>query len=96
MRHEAWTAYDAGMSDASDDDLAIYAHDKKAVLITHDREFSQRRRRNIIGRHIWLNCHEVDAADLIAQLLPEIEPLLERRYDLYIAMSRSGFEVTFK
>ena len=48
--HEAWTAADAGLYRAGDDDLTVYADNKDAVLISHDTEFSQRRRRNVIGQ----------------------------------------------
>ncbi|MDQ3764180.1 MAG: DUF5615 family PIN-like protein [Actinomycetota bacterium] len=57
--HEAWTAADAGLYRAGDDDLTVYADNKGAVLISHDTEFSQRRRRNMIGKHIWLQRRRV-------------------------------------
>jgi predicted nuclease of predicted toxin-antitoxin system len=53
---------------AGDEDLAVYADEKQAVLLTHDREFSKRRRAWIIAKHIWLKCPELDAADLLARL----------------------------
>ena len=84
------------MSGAGDDDLAVYAHRKGAVLLTHDREFSQRRRRWLIGRHIWLRCAEVDAPDLIAKHLPDLLALLERYEDLFVALSAQGYKVTWK
>lgn len=62
LGQEAWTAYDAGLSRASDDDLPVYAHDRNAVLLTHDREFSRRRRAWTIGRHIYLRCAEWEAS----------------------------------
>jgi len=31
--HQAWTAYEAGLTDAADEDLIAYAHAKGAVLI---------------------------------------------------------------
>lgn len=96
LGHEAWTAYEAGLADAADDDLAVYAHEKNAVLVTHDREFSQRRRRWIIGRHLWLRCSEADAMDLLAKFLPDLLGLLERHDDLFVALSSKGFEVTYK
>ena len=96
LGHDVWTAAEAGLSTAADDDLAVYVQDKRAVLLTHDREFSQRRRKFIIGRHIWMRCPEPDAADLLSQLLPELLPVLERYDDLFIAISKNGYQVTFK
>ncbi|MGH3754652.1 MAG: DUF5615 family PIN-like protein [Pseudonocardiaceae bacterium] len=54
LGHDAWTAAKAGLSEADDDDLMVYADDQQDVLITHDGEFSQCRRRNMVGRHIFL------------------------------------------
>jgi hypothetical protein len=39
-------SHDAGLSEADDDTLTMYAHEHRAVLVTHDDEFSRRRRRN--------------------------------------------------
>jgi hypothetical protein len=64
------------------------------VLITHDREFSQRRRRNVIGRHIWMRCREWEAADLLAAHLPALLPELEAAEDLFVAMSHQGYETS--
>lgn len=38
--HEAWTVGEAGRAVAADDDQTIYAQDRAAVLVTHDREFT--------------------------------------------------------
>ena len=48
LRHVAWTAANAGMSAAADDDLTVYAQEHDAVLVTHDSEFSERRRKNVL------------------------------------------------
>jgi predicted nuclease of predicted toxin-antitoxin system len=93
--HEAWTAADAGLYRAGDDDLTVYADNKDAVLISHDTEFSQRRR-NVIGKHIWLRCSEWDAADLLCQYLPELLPLLWINRDLWIRISADGSRVLRK
>jgi predicted nuclease of predicted toxin-antitoxin system len=91
--HDAWTASDAGLARAGDDDLAVYAHDRNAVLLSHDREFSRRRRAWTIGQHIYLRCPEWDAADLLAAALPELLPILERKPDVFIALTPTGYEV---
>jgi predicted nuclease of predicted toxin-antitoxin system len=63
--HDCWTAANAGLETGSDDDLTVYAYDHRAVLVTHDKEFSTRRRVNVIGHHIWLRCLEWDAAGVL-------------------------------
>jgi hypothetical protein len=67
--HECWSAAAAGLAGddaAEDDDVSVYADEKGAVVITHDREFSLRRRRNTFGRHVWLRCLEPMAVDVLA------------------------------
>lgn len=95
LGHEAWTAHEAGLSGAEDDDLAVYAHARAAVLVTHDREFSQRRRTWIVGQHIWLRCNEWDAADVLANALNDLLAILERKRDVYIALSVAGYQISF-
>jgi len=64
--HDCWTAGEAGLAtESQDDNLTVYADEKNAVLVTMDREFSQRRRKRSIGRHIWLRCPEPEAADML-------------------------------
>lgn len=87
LGHQAWTADDAGLSRAKDDDLTVYTIDRDAVLVSHDREFSRRRRRNVIGRHIVLRCVEWDAADLLARHLDALLPVLDRHQDVWIRLS---------
>lgn len=85
--HEAWTAGVAGLAKAADDALTVYSHDRDAVLITHDVEFSQRRRRSVIGRHIFLRCNEWDGPEVIANHLDEVLPVLERHSDAWVKLS---------
>ena len=77
--HDCWTAADAGLADeGQDDNLSVYAHERDAVLVTLDVEFTRRRRRNPIGRHIRLRCPEPEAADLLASRLEDVLAYLER------------------
>lgn len=67
--HQAWTVASAGIPDAADDDISVYAAEKNAVLVTHDDEFSARRRRNPHGRHVQLGCTEPDAIKVVTNYL---------------------------
>jgi predicted nuclease of predicted toxin-antitoxin system len=50
--HECWPST-AGLAASADDDaVAVYADDRGAVLITHDRKVTRRRMQNTIGRHV--------------------------------------------
>lgn len=85
--HVAWTASDAGLSKEADDALTVYSDNRDAVLITHDKEFSRRRRRNVVGRHVFLRCDEWDGPDVIARHLATILPVLERHSDVWVKLS---------
>jgi predicted nuclease of predicted toxin-antitoxin system len=93
--HTCWTVPEANLASEADPSLTLYADDRDAVLVTHDKEFSQSRRKRIVGRHVYLNCFPLDAREVVRRLLPDIEPLLERHPDLYIAVSKEGFVTTW-
>jgi predicted nuclease of predicted toxin-antitoxin system len=94
LGHEAWTASDAGLFKADDDTLTVYADDRGAVLVTHDVEFSQRRRNSVIGKHLWLRCVEMDAPELVEQHEPEIVAALTSRNDIWVKVSSNGIETS--
>lgn len=95
LGHDAWTAYQANLSDEADDELTVYAAKMNAVLITHDRQFSQRRRRAVIGQHIWLDCAELDAAATLVGALPRILPVLEHNSDLWVRITQTKIDLSF-
>jgi len=66
-----------------------------AVLITHDREFSQRRRRAVIGHHIWLNCPEIDAADILGEALPRVLPVIEHNPDVWARITVTKIDLSY-
>jgi predicted nuclease of predicted toxin-antitoxin system len=94
LGHEVWTVAEAGLNRARDDELTVYADDKKAILLTHDREFSRRRRRHVVGWHIQLRCAEWDAADLLEEHLQDILGMLTWADDLFIVISRKGIKAS--
>jgi predicted nuclease of predicted toxin-antitoxin system len=94
LGHNAWTAAEAGLNRARDDELTVYADDKQAALLTHDREFSRRRRRNVVGWHIQLRCDGWDAADLLEKHLPAILDMLGSSDDLFIVVSHAGIQAS--
>jgi predicted nuclease of predicted toxin-antitoxin system len=86
--HDAWLVTEAGRSGASDSDQVIYAHERKAVFITHDRELATSRVRMPIGRVVRLRCSELEAAELVLSALPIIVPVLMHNPDIVIVVSR--------
>lgn len=95
LNQEAWTAAEAGMSRARDDELTVYASSKGAALLSHDVEFSERRRRNVIGRHIYLRCNEWDAPDLVSTYLADLLPILDHHQDVWVRLSAAGPALSF-
>lgn len=94
LGHDAWTAYQANLSD-EDDELTAYASKMNAVLITHDRQFSLRRRRTVIGHHVWLDCPELDAAVILSGALPKVLTIIEHNPDLWIRISASKIDLSY-
>lgn len=91
--HEAWTVSHAGMPDAKDDDISVYAAEKGAAVITHDREFSNRRRNNPHGRHVQLGCVEPEAPALVAEFVDRLVDLIEPHEDVFAHLSKEGVNI---
>ena len=89
-QHEVITAGEAGLREAEDDDITVWADNLQAVLITLDREFSRRRRQNTVGQHVWLRCAEPEAADLLQRHLDEVAAIVRHRGDVVVTVTRSG------
>lgn len=92
--HEVWTAADAGLGFAIDDELTVYASDRGAVLLTHDKEFSTRRRRNVVGKHVYLRCVDMEAAALVERHHEEMVRIVAAFDDVFLAMSKEGVETS--
>ena len=70
--HKPVMIRDVGLGRASDDEVSVFAHDRKAILLTHDREFTRRRSRNAFGHHVQLACKEWEAHNVLRAHLPEV------------------------
>ena len=92
--HDAWSISETGLFKGKDDDLTCYAADHGAVLVTHDKEFSQRRKRNVVGKHLWLRCPDLEAADLVAARHEEIVTLLQSRVDIWVRVSADRIDTS--
>lgn len=91
--HQCITVASAGMADADDDEVAVFADDHHGVLITHDREFSSRRRRNVFGKHVKLACVDWEAADVLALHLDNVLELLGSRDAVYMRVSKDRVDI---
>lgn len=73
--HDVVTAHEvglAGVDSAADDVLTVYASDRRRVVVTHDREFTSRRKRNTIGLHVRIRVEQPDASEVIENRLDEM------------------------
>lgn len=94
--HEVWTAAQAALPDAADDTLSVYADDERAVLITHDEEFTERRKRRCIGRHVRLCCVHPDAVQLIERRFDDsVLEVLRRKPHVTIELHWAEYRVFF-
>jgi predicted nuclease of predicted toxin-antitoxin system len=85
--HECWPSTSGLSASADDDAVAVYADDRHAALITHDREFTLRRMKNTIGCHVRLDCQQPDGPEVIAARLHDLVAMLEGAQDVVLIVS---------
>lgn len=70
--HDCWTIGNAHLAVANDDDVGVYADDKHACLITHDGEATERRKKNLYGQLVRLDCDHPDAIEVVTGRMEEM------------------------
>lgn len=93
-RHLVIVAAEAGV-EGEDEDVTSYAHTQKGIVVTHDAEFSNRRRRRPDGLHIRLKCLAWDGEAALQWALPHIEGILTRHTDLTVEISPTKVRLFF-
>ena len=93
QRHTAWTAHQARLDKASDDDIAVYAHARQAALISHDGVFADERIRNTLGQHVWLDCSQPDAIEVLTKHLAEVIEILAHRPNVVVVVRSASVTV---
>jgi predicted nuclease of predicted toxin-antitoxin system len=78
MKHQCWTAPNAGLNRTDDDEISVYADAKDAALVSHDRELAERRIKHTFGQHVWLRCRQSEAVDVVKERLAELLDDLEQ------------------
>jgi predicted nuclease of predicted toxin-antitoxin system len=71
-RHDVVTAYEFHVSADGDGDISVAAKRFKGAVVTHDREFTDHRKKVTIGQHIWLSCLQRDAVEVFGKHLDEV------------------------
>jgi hypothetical protein len=59
-----------------DDEVTVYAVNRGMTVVTHDREFTARRKRHTIGLHVRLMCAQPDAVDVLRERHDELLDVL--------------------
>jgi predicted nuclease of predicted toxin-antitoxin system len=67
--HEAWTAYEAGLSAASDQELLAYAAHRDAMVDTNNKDFVPMARRMRLACVVYLRVAEIHAVETMARAL---------------------------
>ena len=91
--HDAWTIPDSGLAQERDNAVAIYAHAKRAILVTHDDGFAENLRRNLFTQAVWLDCEDPRAVEVMMTHLDDVLQHLWRGKETFIRLSRYIVEV---
>ena len=67
--HEAWTAYEAGLSAASDQELLAYAAARGAMVVTNNKDSVPMARRMRLATVVCLRVAEIHTAETMARAL---------------------------
>lgn len=78
--HECWTIENAGLGDAADDDVAVYAWDKNAVPVINDKAFAERlKSREVLGGNVLFgSCKDIRIVEYLSEHVTEIVVLLTK------------------
>jgi predicted nuclease of predicted toxin-antitoxin system len=87
--HQCWRAGQAGLADANDELIAIYAEERQAVLISHDKAFARKRMANTTGQSVWLHCEPVEGVDVLSEHLGEVEATLRHMSMVVLEVTRT-------
>lgn len=90
--HQCWSTSQAGRWLADDEDQTIYAEDADAIIVTHDRAFTEKQKKRTTGKHIRLCCEQPDGPTVLARHLPDILDLLKHRTYVVIELKHESFE----
>lgn len=88
--HRCVTASEAGLATADDDQVSVFADNRKAILLTHDKEAISRRRKNTFGRHVLLACIDMEAVEVVTQQLDRIVEMIDTRDAIVLRVSKDG------
>lgn len=88
--HDCTSVGAAGLATGSDDAISVFGQEISAIVLTHDREFIARRRKNTFGKHVLLACQDWEAADILKENLAEVLAMSVTRQDITMRLSKHG------
>ena len=90
--HQCWNTPQASRLSSEDDDQAVYADNRDAIMVTHDVGFSAKQKRRTVGRHLFFNCPHPDAVNVLNTHMELISRLFEHRGNWVIELKPGSFE----
>jgi hypothetical protein len=88
--HEVIAAGEARLALAGDDDITVWAQGLGGVLVTTDRRFSQRKAKNVIGKHVWMRCPDPDVAHVLELHLKLVVEIADHHQDVLMRVSKDA------
>ncbi len=77
-------------NEAQDDDLSVWAQEHGAIVVSHDIQLGQRRLDRCVGRHVWLDCRNWDAAATLVAHMDRILAEVGPHRDVTVKVSQAG------
>lgn len=90
LGHDVWTAAQAKLDDAPDDDLVFYADRAEAVFITQDKEIVALRWDDPMTRILRLKCPKPLASKVLAACLDDVLPFFSRHQRVIVVAARQS------
>lgn len=93
LRDRGWWAHtlnELGNFDVSDETVAIVAHERDAVAVTADVEFTAWRRRRLVGKHVFMRCPDHEVAEVIDRHIDDAVGALEHNAHILVRISRDN------
>jgi predicted nuclease of predicted toxin-antitoxin system len=71
-----WTVHDARRDQLADLEQMVYADNKNAVMVSHDKDFRANMKARTFGRFVHLGCANAEAVDMVHKHHAELVQML--------------------
>lgn len=88
--HDCQLPAGSGLTRVSDPEMAVFADDRRMVVLSHDLEFLTWRRKNTFGQHVHLDCLKWEAAAIVGEHLDALVEILRGRDPVIMKLGKDG------